>query len=205
MKYIITESQHRKILKSGASLEKAIIAYLNNEFSNAKRKVTPKSRNYGNLREDWCKNGKEIMSVHYYFGEPDGEDNIKNNDFYNGQIFISQKIIDTIKKLVNVREKFILNVITEWYDDKYVQAFATEMDEPYLHIDDAEALDKEYPCAAEITVSEDMSDKEMIDFIVKHTLYRENEVINMINTGTDLKELYLEILEIQDRHKRMGI
>lgn len=205
MKYIITEEQYKRIIKSGPALDKAIISYMEKLLNGAKRKVTPKSRNYGNLREDWCKDGKEIMSVHYYFGEPNGEDDIINNDFYNGQIFISQNIIDTIKKLVNVREKYVLNVIAEWYDDEYVQAFAAEMDEPYLHIDDAEPLDKEYPCAEEITVSEDISDKEMIDFIVKHTLYRENEVINMINTGTDLKEFYLEILEIQDRHKRMGI
>ena len=205
MKYIITEEQYKRIIKSGPALDKAIISYMEKLLNGAKRRVTPKSRNYGNLREDWCKDGKEIMSVHYYFGEPNGEDDIINNDFYNGQIFISQNIIDTIKKLVNVREKYVLNVIAEWYDDEYVQAFATEMDEPYLHIDDAEPLDKEYPCADEITVSEDISDEEMIEFIVKNTLYRENEVINMINTGTDLKEFYLEILEIQDRHKRMGI
>jgi hypothetical protein len=65
-------------------------------------------------------------------------------------------------------------------------------------------LEKEYPCAEEIAIPEEISDKEMIDFIVKHTLYRENEVIDMINTGTDLKELYLEILEIQDSNRRYG-
>jgi hypothetical protein len=170
----------------------------------SKRNVTPKSRNYGNLRETWCKDGKETLSVHYYFGETDEDDNVKNKDFYDGQIYISQNIINTISKLFNVRQKFILNIIAEWYDETYAQQFAKEMNEPHLHIHDAEPLDKEYDCVPEITVPEDISDKEMIDFIVKHTLYKENEVIDMINTGTDLKDFYLEILEIQDNHRRIG-
>jgi len=206
MKYLITEEQYNKLFKSGPALNKAIITYLEKIFSDAKRKVTPKSRNYGNLREDWCKDGKEIMSVHYYFGEPNGEDDIINKDFYNGQIYISQNIINTIKKLFNIREKYILNVIAEWYDDEYVQAFATEMDEPYLHIDDAETLEKEYPCAAEITVPEDISDEEMIEYIVKNTLWTRDEVMNIINNGErDLKDFYLDILETVDSKQRYGI
>lgn len=206
MKYLITEEQYNKLFKSGPALNKAIITYLEKIFSDAKRKVTPKSRNYGNLREDWCKDGKEIMSVHYYFGEPNGEDDIINKDFYNGQIYISQNIINTIKKLFNIREKYILNVIAEWYDDEYVQAFATEMDEPYLHIDDAETLEKEYPCAAEITVPEDISDEEMIEYIVKNTLWTRDEVMNIINNGErDLKDFYLDILETVDSRQRYGI
>jgi hypothetical protein len=204
MKIIISESQYNKLFKGGPSLESAIVEYLNKMMKGSKRNVTPKSRNYGNLRETWCKDGKETLSVHYYFGETDEDDNVKNKDFYDGQIYISQNIINTISKLFNVRQKFILNIIAEWYDETYAQQFAKEMNEPHLHIHDAEPLDKEYDCAPEITVPEDISDKEMIDFIVKHTLYKENEVIDMINTGTDLKDFYLEILEIQDNHRRIG-
>lgn len=206
MKILITESQYNKLFKSGPSLESAIVEYLNKMMEGATKKVKPKSRNYGNLREDWCKNGKEFMSAHYYFGETkDDEEYIPNQDFYDGQIYISQHIINTIAKLFNVRQKFILNVVAEWYDETYAQKFAKEMNEPYLHINDAEPLDKEYDCAPEITVPEEISDKEMIDFIVKNTLYRENEVIDMItNKGVDLKEFYLEILEIEEMKNRMG-
>lgn len=204
MKYLITETQYNKFFKGGPDLESAVIHYLNNMMNGAKRTVKPKVRNYGNLRETWCKDGKELMSVHYYFGEPDEDDNINNKDFYNGQIFISEKTVETISKLFNLRTKYILHVISEWYDETYTQKFAKEMNEPHLHIDDTEVLDKEYPCAEEIIIPEEITDKEMMDFIVKHTLYRENEVINMINTGTDLKELYLEILEIQDSNRRHG-
>lgn len=204
MKIVITESQYNKLFKSGPSLESGIVEYLNKMMEGATKKVKPKSRNYGNLREDWCKDGKEIISVHYYFGDTDEEGNIESKDFYDGQIYISQHIINTIAKLFNVRQKFILNVVAEWYDETYTQKFAKEMNEPYLHINDAEPLDKEYNCADEITVPEDISDEEMIDYIVQNTLYRKQEVIDKIKNGQDLKDFYLEILEIQEMKNRMG-
>jgi len=205
MKYLVTEAQYNKFFKSNATLESAIVQYLNSMMNGAKKTVKPKSRNYGNLREDWCKDGKEIMSVHYYFGEPDGEDNIKNNDFYNGQIYINEKIVNTISKLFNVRTKYVLHVIAEWYDETHTQKFAKEMNEPYLHIDDAEVLEKEYPCAPEITVPEDISDEEMIKYIVKNTLWSRDEVMNIINDGErDLKDFYLDILETVDGRERYG-
>ena len=205
MKIVISESQYNKLFKSGPSLESAIVEYLNKTMNGAKRTTKPKSRNYGNLRETWCKDGKEIMSVHYYFGEPDEDDNIKNQNFYDGQIFISENIIKTISKLFNVRQKFILNVIAEWYDETYAQNFAKEMNEPYLHINDAEALEKEYPCTPDITVPEDISEEDMIEYIVKNTLWRRDEVVNIINNGErDLKDFYLDILETVDNRERRG-
>lgn len=205
MKIIISESQYNKLFKSGPALESAIIEYLNKFFNTAKRKVTPKKRNYGNLREDWCKDGKEVMSVHYYFGESDEDDNTINKNFYNGQIYISENLVNTISKLFNVRVKFILNVIAEWYDETHVQKFAKEMNEPYLHIDDAETLDKEYICAEDVKLPENISDEEMINYIVDNTLYRKQEILDKINNGeVELKELYLEILEMNDRKKRYG-
>jgi len=205
MKIVISESQYNKLFKSGPALESAIIDYLNKMMNGVVRKVKPKSRNYGNLREDWCKEGKEIMSAHYYFGEPDGYDDIKNKDFYNGQIFISQHIVTTISKLFNVREKYILHIISEWYDETYAQDFAREMNEPHLHIDDAEVLDKEHDCAPDITVPDNISDEEMIEYIVKNTLWRKDEVVNIINTGErNLRDFYLDILETVDSHKRYG-
>ena len=205
MKVLLSEGQYNKFFKSGAVLEKGVVEYLNNLMKNTKRKVTPKSRNYGNLREDWCKDGKEIMSVHYYFGEMNVEDNEINKNFYDGQIYISEHIVNTISKLFNVRKKFILNVVTEWYDETYAQKFAKEMNEPFLHINDADTLEKEYSCAEDIEVPENISDEEMIDFIEKNTLYRRDEILQKIENGeTTLKDFYLEILETKDRQNRYG-
>ena len=58
MKFIVTETQYRKFAKSSVNLQNVIYKYLNNYISSGERKIGIKSRNYGNLREDWCINGK---------------------------------------------------------------------------------------------------------------------------------------------------
>jgi ribulose bisphosphate carboxylase small subunit len=46
----------------------------------------------------------------------------------------------------------------------------------------------------------------MIEYIVNHTLYRKEEVINKIKSGqADLDELYLDIVGIQNKKERRGI
>jgi hypothetical protein len=205
MKIVLTESQYNRLFKSGPSMEKAIISYLNNLMKGATRKIQPKSRNYGNLREDWCKDGKEFMSVHYYFGKMDEDENVINKNFFEGQVYISEHIVNSISSLFNIRKKFIYNVIAEWYDENYTQKFAKEMNEPYLHINDAEGLEKEYDCSSDIEIPDDISDEEMINFIDKNTAYSRDEIINLVNSGErDLKDFYLDILETVDRHKRYG-
>jgi len=46
----------------------------------------------------------------------------------------------------------------------------------------------------------------MIDYIAKNTLYSRDEVVNKVESGDeDLDELFLHIMDIQDRKKVTGI
>ena len=67
MKFILTESQLNRLNKSSQGITNTIIKYMDKYISNGERKTAKKSRNYGNLREDWCINGKETISAFYYF------------------------------------------------------------------------------------------------------------------------------------------
>ena len=67
MKYIITEDQYKRLNKSSQLITNAIEKYMNYYILEGERKITPKSRNYGNLREDWCIDGKETIHAFYYF------------------------------------------------------------------------------------------------------------------------------------------
>ena len=48
-------------------LQNAITKYLNQYIEEGQRKITQKSRNYGNLREDWCVGGVEAITAIFYF------------------------------------------------------------------------------------------------------------------------------------------
>lgn len=199
MKYIITEEQLSKFIKGNPNIDKLIVKYMNGYMNGARRKIIPKSRNYGDLTEIWCKNNFQILVARYSFGEY-REEKI-NDDFQKGHLSINKDIITTLSKLFSVRKNFIVNSIIEWYDETYTQKFAQEMNEPYLHIDDAEDEERIMPCPNEIIIPKDITNEEMIDYIAKNTLYTEDEIIKIINNGEEeLKDMYLHVREIKDRN-----
>lgn len=197
MKYIITEEQYRKLNRSSQSISNAIVRYMNEYISDGKRKIIPKSRNYGNLREDWCIDGKETITAIYYFDK---------NKFSNGSLLISKNIVSTLTESLNIRESYVLNTIVEWYEDKMVPEFEQLVGESALSIDDIGMPSSDTNCVPEPEKPKDITDEEMIDFIVNNTGYRRYEVIDRINSGLEtLEDFYLHILDIQNRKRIIGL
>ena len=114
MKIIITENQYNRLNKSSQGITNAIIKYMNEYIDKGERKITKKSRNYGNLREDWCISGKETMVAIYYFDE---------GKFEKGYLVISKNIVENLSNLLSIRRSYVLHIIEEWYDDTMVPKF----------------------------------------------------------------------------------
>lgn len=196
MKYIITEQQFRKLNKSSETISKAIVKYMNQYISQGSRKVTHKPRNYGNLREDWCIDGKETISAFYY--HEDGR-------FDTGSMFVSKELVESLSNLLSIRKLYVLHTILEWYDETMVPKFEQIVGESGLSIDDIDSYDKTHECIPEAEKPEGISDEEMIDYIVGHTLYTKQDVLKKLESGEEeLDELYLQILDIQNRKKILG-
>jgi hypothetical protein len=195
MRIIITETQYRKFLTSNPKISDSIKNYLNKYISKGKRKIGIKSRNYGNLREDWCVNGKETIVAIYYFD---------NEEFMNGNLLVSESLIDEIQSLFSVRKSYIVQIIEEWYDETMVPEFEKITGESGLYITDIEYIE-ENDCIPEPTKPEGITDEEMIDFIDKNTAYRRAEIINKIKSGErDLEDFYLDIVDTIERKKQLG-
>jgi hypothetical protein len=196
MKFIVTETQYRKFAKSSINIQNSIYKYLNDYISTGKRKIGIKSRNYGNLREDWCINGREEISAIYYF---------ENNEIYEGMVFIDEELVKTISSVFSVRKSFVLTCIEEWYDDIMVPKFEQLVGESGLFISEIGTLDRIHQCIPEPVKPEGITDDEMIDFIVNNTLYRKNEVIKMIESGErELEDFYLDIVDTVNRKDVLG-
>jgi len=196
MKYIITEQQFRKLNRSSETISKAIVKYMNQYISQGSRKVTPKSRNYGNLREDWCIDGKETISAFYYF---------EDGRFNTGSMLVSKELVESLSNLLSIRKLYVLHTILEWYDETMVPKFEQIVGESGLSIDDIDSYDKTHECIPEAEKPEEISDEEMIDYIVGHTLYTKQDVLKKLESGEEeLDELYLQILDIQNRKKILG-
>jgi hypothetical protein len=194
MKYIITEQQYSRFIKSSPALQNAISKYLTHYIESGKRKIGKKSRNYGNLREDWCIDGKETMHAIYYFD--DGKPS-------HGTLLVSENLIETIMSIFSVKKTFSLHTIEEWYEDTMVPKFEEIVGEKGLFLDTIDTLDKEYDCIPEPEKPEGITDEEMIDFIDKNTAYNRQEIIDQIESGKrDLEDFYLDIVDIvNQRHQ----
>ena len=196
MKIIITEEQFNRFNRSSPALQNGINKYLNQYIENGERKIGKKSRNYGNLREDWCVDGKRTITAIYDF--EDGE-------FNNGWLYISKEIIKTISKLFSVKPSYTLHVFEEWYEDVMIPKFEQIVSESGLYINDIDTFERIDDCVPEAVKPEGITDEEMIDFIVKNTLYTKPEVIQQTESGErDLEDFYLDIAEIVKRKEITG-
>lgn len=196
MKFIITEEQYKKLAKSSELISKAIVKYLNKYISQGNRKVTSKSRFYGNLREDWCIGGIEAFTAIYYFDE---------GKFEEGSMLVSQEIVKTISNIFTIRKSYVLHVILEWYDETMVPKFEQLVGESGLSIDNIDTLDRDHECIPEPVKPEGITDEEMIDFIDKNTAYRRQEIIDKIESGErDLEDFYLDIVDTVKRKEILG-
>lgn len=192
MKIIITEEQLKKFIKSSPVLKGLIEKYLNGYVSKGTRKIGKKSRNYGNLREDWCINGGEVITMIYYFD--DGK-------FDDGTLFISKDIVKDIQQIFSVRESFVMNVIEEWYEDTMIPQFESIVGEDGFYITTIDKMNSK-PCTPEPIKPEGITDEEMIDFIDKNTLYKRQQIIDKIESGErDLEDFYLDIVDTVESRK----
>jgi hypothetical protein len=193
-KVLKEEDERRRYIKSTDSLRKVITLFLDDYIEDGDRKIGKKSRNYGNLREDWCVNGKEVITAIYYY---------EDGKFYSGTLLVSITLVEKIMKIFNTRKNFVMNIIEEWYEDTMIPKFEQIVGETGFYFDDVDLFNRDHDCIPEPVKPEDITDEEMIEFIVSNTLYRRDEVINQIESGErDLEDFYLDIVHTVENKKR---
>jgi hypothetical protein len=196
MKIIITEEQYKRFMKSSPALQNAITKYLNQYIEGGQRKVAKKSRNYGNLREDWCVDGLETITAIYYFD---------NGNFNEGTLIVSKNLVKTIQSLFTVKESFVLHVIEEWYEDIMIPKFEEIVGETGFYINNINSSDKDHECIPESVKPEGITDEEMINFIANNTAYRREEIVKKIESGErDVEDFYLDIVDTVKRKEQLG-
>jgi hypothetical protein len=196
MKYIITEEQYKRFAKGSINMRNVITKYLNDYISKGTRNIGKKSRNYGNLREDWCIEGIESITAVYYF---------EGDKFENGSLIVSENIVNAIQSIFSVKKSFVMNVIEEWYEETMVPKFESIVGETGLYINEIDISERDHACLPEPTKPEGITDEQMIDFIYNNTAYRKSEIMDLINTRQrDLEDFYLDIVDTVNRKEQLG-
>lgn len=172
IKRILREEVSKRFTKGSSNAQSLIIKHMDKIISNTTRIIPPPEENYGNYGEEWCKGGKAVIEVRYYMFSEDEEEVEK---FNMGSLFVDENEVNFLSKILQVRKPFILNVITEWYDEKYATKFGQETGHPEFEIDETIETDSPRKCYQMIDV-DSVSNEEMINYLDKETAYRRDEI-----------------------------
>jgi hypothetical protein len=77
--------------------------------------------------------------------------------------------------MLQVRKSFILNVATEWYDEKYTTKFGREVGRPEFEIDETMEISDSRKCYHMVDTST-LSREYMIDYMDTQTLRKRDDL-----------------------------
>ena len=195
IKRILREEVNKKFQRPGENSIQLIVKYLNGYFKKGVEKDTPKSRAYGGLVHTLCVSGKEEISAHF---------NFEDDEFLGGRLLVSKDLVKLLIQIFSLRESFIVSIIEDWYEDYKLKPFEDRMGEHNLYLTNPVGYyERSKKCVPEPELPEGITDEEMIDYIVNHTLYTKENVLQSIESGDEnLKDFYLQIVNIQNRDNR---
>jgi hypothetical protein len=192
---VLREEISKKFQRPNENTSQLIVKYLNLYFKKSIEQDTPKSRAYGSLNHRLCVDGLEIISGYFYFDD---------EEFNRGSLLINKEFVKSLMKIFSVRQAYVVSVIEDWYEDYKLPSFEERMGESNLHLTELSGYyERNSECHPEPELPEGITDEEMIDYIVNHTLYTKENVLQRVESGDeDLKDFYLQIVDIQNRDNR---
>lgn len=165
---ILREEVSRRYTKSNPNIEKTIIRHMDKLMSQTTQVIPPIEENYGMFIEEWCKGGNIVIEARYHLDDD-------TDEFFSGDLYVDYKEIDFLSNVLQVRKAYILNVITEWYDENYASKFGPEVNHPEFEIFETFETDANRKCYQMIDV-DNISKEEMINYLDKETAYRRDEI-----------------------------
>ena len=149
---------------------------------------------------EWCNGGMEIAQVVVDFDHDHDawNDNRKINerDFESGEFWIPKDIMNNLQTDIPVRRNYLKYVVEEWFEDTLLEKIQSGLGRNDISINSfSEHPEKSQVCVPPISKPEEVTDDEMIDFIVKNTLFRKDELEKRIVDEREwLEKLYTDKL-----------
>jgi hypothetical protein len=208
IKKILKEEVNKKYQKPTEKVERLIYNWLNDYFEGSQM-YQIKSYEFSYTFE-WCKNGKEIMSVVIDFNNDydawDDKRTTNERDFDNGELQIPKEIVNELMSDIPVRRAYLRYVIEEWFDDTYLGEIQNIMKRTDISIDNfTEYPERVETCVPPMTKSDDVNLDDMIDYIVSNTLWRRKDLEKRhLDEPGYIEKLYLEKLRSEEMKRVRG-
>ena len=180
IKKILLQEVEKKYSKPTPNVEKLIYNWLDNYFDGAKM-YQMKDYEFSYTFE-WCNNGMEIarFSVDFNHDHDVWDDNRKTSerDFDNSELWVPKDIVNDLQTDIPVRRNYLRYVIEEWFEDTMIEKIQNKLGRNDISMNSfSEHPEKSQVCVPPVSKPEGVTDDEMIDFIVKNTLWKANDLI----------------------------
>ena len=184
IKLILEDEVKRKYEKPTPKIEQLVYRWLNDYFDGAKIYYNKSWETRHDF--EWCNHGKEIMSFILFFKDDsdvyDDRRKTEERDFDSGSIYIPNDIFKDLMSDIPVRASYLKYLFEEWFDDTYLGEIQSKMGRNDIYISEFNIDDREAKtCVPPMTKPEDVTEEDMIELILKTTLYKRDELLNYEN------------------------
>ena len=208
IKKILKEEVNKKYPKPTPKVEQLVYRWLNDYFGGSKM-YQIKSYEFSYTFE-WCKNGREVMSVSIYFNNDydawDDKRTTEERDFDSGKLQIPEEVVNELVSDIPVRRAYLRYVIEEWFDDTFLEDIQNALKRTDISIDEFEEFPKRVEvCVPPMTKSEDITFDNMVDYILSNTLWRRQDLEKRDSEEPGyIEKLYLEKLRSEEMKRVRG-
>jgi hypothetical protein len=198
IRHILKEEVTRKYSKPTTKVEQLVFRWLNDYFDGAQMYHNKSWETRHDF--EFCNNGKEIMDVILYFHDDenvyDDKRKTEERDFESGSITIPKNILKELSSDIPVRVSYLKYIFEEWFDDTYLGEIQKVMGRNDIYISEFDIMNVDaQTCVPPMTKPEEVTDDEMIDFIVKNTLWNAKDLIKKEEeTPGYIDKLYIDKL-----------
>lgn len=198
---VLKEQVNEAYLKPNEKSEKFILGRLNNMGSGTE---IYHIKNYKTRHDfEFCKNGKLVMNLAVFF--EDTEDNTPTSDrkFESSTLSIPSDFVGGILSTFPVRRNYLYYLIEEWFEDTFLSKISNMMGRNDISVNELSLSDRTDVCVPPMTKPDDVTQDEMIDYIMKKTLFKRKDLLKYEDDEPGyIEDLYLKKLR-NDEEERL--
>ena len=200
---VLREELNKKYLKPSEKSEKFILDRLNGMASGAEMYHLKSYKTRHDF--EFCKNGKTIMNLALFFEETNDNTPTSNRKFETSTLTIFRGFVDGILGAFPIRKNYFYYLIEEWFEDTFLNKISNMMGRNDISVDELSFSDMSYPCVPPVTKPDDVTQDEMIDYIMKKTLFAREELLKYEDEEPgSIEDLYLKKLRNVEQERLSG-
>jgi hypothetical protein len=182
---ILKEEVNKKYQKPTPKVERLVYGWLDNYFEGSQMYNNEVLDNY-RFDFEFCKNGKEIAELITEFEDkspdwgPQDERPLSERKFKEASLHIYPVMIDELLSDIPIRRHYLIYLIEEWFEDTYLDKIQRMLNRNDLHLDRVSVSTYKREgsvCVPPMTKSEDVTEEDMIEHILKTTLFKRNDIL----------------------------